>query len=221
MSIARPAPTLRTSLCLAVAVSLVGVGAAQAVTKPKPKPVCKLLVDPAADADGTFVAAGVLPISEDGVDIVSGDVAADTRFLTTVLRVKKLSTSSPTAPGGLHWKFFVTVGGEQIYTQAIAPAGGSPIFAFGKIDETSGTSTQLGPASGKIDLAKSEVRVSVPIKSLPMRVKLGTRIDTLEPNAGRYFGAPSGSPSLSDSTDTATSTKTYRVGTLSCVKPGA
>jgi hypothetical protein len=215
MTITRPA------VCLAVALTLIGAGAAHAVTKPKPKPVCNLLTDEAGDADGTFLAEGAVPQSEDSVDIVTGDVAADGKFLTTVLRVKKLSESSSTAPGGLHWKFFVTVGGQEIYTQAIAPTGAEPFFAYGQIDETSGTSKRLGDAVGKIDTVKNEVRVSVPIKSLPMSIKTGTRIDTLEPNAGRYFGSPTGSPSLSDSTDTATSGKTYRVGTLSCVKPGA
>jgi hypothetical protein len=215
MTIARPA------VCLALVASLIGAGAAQAVTKPKPKPVCNLLTDPADDADGTFIAEGVMPSSEDGVDIVSGDVVADTKFVTTVLRVKKLSTTSATAPGGLHWKFFITIAGEQIYTQAIAPTGGSPIFTFGKIDETTGSSARIGDATGKIDTVKNQVRVSVPVKLLPMTVKLGTRIDTLEPNAGRYFGAPTGSPSFSDSTDSATSSKTYKVGTLSCAgKPG-
>lgn len=212
----------RPALCLAVAVSLVGAGTAYAVTKPKPKPVCNLLTDPRDDADGTFVATGLLPASEDAVDIVSGDVAADAKFLTTVLRVKKLATSSPTAPGGLHWKVFVSVAGEEIYTQVIAPLGGSPSFAFGHIDPATGTSARDGAATGVIDSAKNEVRVSIPIKSLPMKVKTGTRIEfgPSDVNAGRYFGAPSGSPSLSDSTDVATSTKVYRAGTLSCVKPG-
>ena len=211
---------LRPALCLVIAASLVGVTAAQAATKPKPKPVCNLLTDPAGDADGTFLAEGVMPASEDGVDIVTGDVAADKKFLTTVLRVKKLTTTSPTAPGGLHWKFFITVGGEQIYTQAIAPTGGAPLFTYGKIDPTAGTSAKLGNAQGVLDTAKNEVRVSVPIGALPMKLKTGTRIDTLEPNAGRFYGAPTGSPSLSDSTDSASSSKVYRAGTLSCVTPG-
>jgi hypothetical protein len=216
MKLARPA------LCLALAASLVGAGTAYAVTKPKPKPVCNLLTDPKDDADGSFIASGIMPNTEDAVDIVSGDVAADSKFLTTVLRVKKLATSSPTAPGGLHWKVFISIAGQEIYTQVIAPLGGSPSFGYGHIDEATGTSSRDGDATGAIDTAKNEVRVSIPIKSLPMSVKTGTRIEfgPDDVNAGRYFGSPSGSPSLSDPTDTATSGKVYRAGTLSCVKPG-
>lgn len=221
MRVARPAA--RPAVCLAVAASLVAAaGTAYAATKPKPKPVCNLLTDPAGDADGTFLGEGLLPVSEDAVDIVSGDVAADTKNLTTVLRVKKLATSSPTAPGGLHWKVFISIAGEEIYTQVIAPAGGSPTFGYGHIDGTTGTSSRDGDATGKLDLAKNEVRVTVPAAALPVKLKPGTRIEFGPDavNAGRYFGSPTGSPSLSDSTDVASSSKVYRVGTLSCVKPG-
>jgi hypothetical protein len=213
-------PAFRPVLCVVLAASAGGAGLAHAATKPAPKPVCNLLTDAAGDADGTFLQEGMLPSSEDAVDIVSGDVAADTKFLTTVLRVKKLAASSATAPGGLHWKFFVTVGGSTIYTQVIAPVGGSPSFGYGHIDPTAGTSSRDGDAQGVLDLAKNEVRVSIPAGSLPVKLKTGTRIDTLEPNAGRYYGSPTGSPSLSDSTDLATSSKVFKVGQLSCVKPG-
>jgi hypothetical protein len=213
-------PAFRPILCLALVAAACGAGVAQAAKKPVVKPVCNLLTDASADADGTFLGEGMLPSSEDAVDIVSGDVAADTKFLTTVLRVKKLAASSSTAPGGLHWKFFVTVGGSTIYTQVIAPLGGSPTFGYGHIDETAGTSTRDGDAPGVLDLAKNEVRVSIPAGSLPVKLKTGTRIDTLAPNAGRYFGAPTGSPSFSDTTDAASSSKVFKVGQVSCVKPG-
>lgn len=213
----------RPVVCLAVVTSLLGAGTAYAATKPKPKPVCKLLVDPADDADGSFLATGLFPFNEDAVDILSADVAADTKKLTTVLRVKKLATSSSTAPGGMHWKVFISIAGTEIYTQVIAPVGGSPSFGYGHIDATTGTSSRDGDATGKLDLAKNEVRVTVPASALPVKLKTGTRIEfgPSDTNAGRYFGSPSGSPSLSDSTDTANGGKVYRVGTASCVKPGA
>lgn len=212
----------RPVLCLTVAVALVAAGSASAATKPKPKPksvppVCNLVVDPAGDANGTFLRDGVMPSSEDGVDIVSADVATDAKVLTTVIRVKKLTTSSASAPGGLHWKFFFTVDEVKIYTQAVAATGANPIFRFGTIDGTSGTSKSLGEAPGVLDVAKNEVRVSVPLSALPATVKAGTKINTFDLSAGRYYSA---GVSLSDATDAAASEKTYVAGALSCVTPG-
>ena len=208
---------LRPALAVAAGLSLVAGGAAVAA----PKPVCNLLTDAAGDANGVFLAEGGVPgaPSEDAVDIVSADIASTKKLVTTALRVKKLVTSSPTAPGGLHWKFFFNVGGEQVYTQAVAPAGGAVSFTFGTIDGTTGTSTSLGPAEGVLDLAKNEVRVTVPAGALPATPKLGTKITDLAPNAGRFVGNDA-ALTFSDSTDTATSDKTYTAGAASCVVPG-
>jgi hypothetical protein len=136
-----------------------------------------------------------------------------------VLRVKKLAASSPTSPGGLHWKFFFNVGGSQIYTQAVAAAGAAPVFQFGTIDPTAGTSKSLGSADGVLDLAKNEVRITVALSALPEKPKPGTQITTLAPNAGRFVGNDNVG-TFSDSTDSATSDKTYRVGSPSCVVVG-
>jgi hypothetical protein len=208
-------PVLALAVCGALAVATGVAGAA-----PKVKPVCNLLTDPAGDANGTFLQEGVAGApSEDAVDIVSGDIATQGKTLTTVLRVKKLAVSSPTAPGGLHWKFFFNVGDTKIYTQAVAAAGGTPTFAFGTIDSATGTSKSLGAASGVLDLAKSEVRVSVPVSALPERPKAGTLIGTLAPNAGRFVGNDNVG-TFSDSTDVATSDSTYKVNAPSCVAVG-
>ena len=180
---------------------------------------CNLVTDAAGDANGSFIQEGISGVpSEDAVDIISGDVATKGKTLTTVLRVKKLALSSPTAPGGLHWKFFFNVGDTQIFTQAIAATGASPTFTFGTIDETAGTSKSLGDAAGVLDMAKSEVRISVPISALPESPKPGSKINTLAPNAGRYFGSPA--VTFSDSTDVASSEKTYTAGSPSCVAVG-
>jgi hypothetical protein len=183
-------------------------------------PVCNLVTDPAGDANGTFLQEGISGVpSEDAVDITSGDVATKGKLLTTVLRVKKLAVSSPTAPGGLHWKFFFNVNDTQIYTQAVAATGAAPTFSFGTIDATAGTSKSLGEATGVLDTAKNEVRITVPLSALPETPKAGKKITTLAPNAGRFFGNDNVG-TFSDSTDLATSDKTYTVGGPSCVVVG-
>ncbi|MCW2571315.1 MAG: hypothetical protein JWO88_1373 [Frankiales bacterium] len=210
---------LRPVLASAVVAVVALTGALQAASA-KPARVCNLVTDPAGDANGTFLQEGISGVpSEDAVDITSADVATNGKLLTTVLRVKKLSASSPTSPGGLHWKFFFNVGGAQIYTQAVAATGSAPTFAFGTIDATSGTSKSLGTAEGVLDTAKNEVRVTVPLSALPERPKSGSKINTLAPNAGRFAGNDNVG-TFSDSTDSATSDKSYTVGALSCVAVG-
>jgi hypothetical protein len=210
---------LRPVLASAAIGVLVLTGAVQAASA-KPAPVCNLVTDPAGDANGSFLHDGVAGTpSEDAVDIVSADVATNAKVLTTALRVKKLATSSPTSPGGLHWKFFFNVGDTQIYTQAVAAAGAAPTFTFGTIDPTAGTSTSLGSADGVLDTAKNEVRVSVPLSALPEKPKPGSKINTLAPNAGRFVGNDNVG-TFSDPTDKATSDKTYTTGAPSCVVPG-
>jgi hypothetical protein len=56
-------PVLRPILCLSLAAALGGAGVAQAAKKPVVKPVCNLLTDAPDDADGTFIAEGVMPSS--------------------------------------------------------------------------------------------------------------------------------------------------------------
>jgi hypothetical protein len=204
------------ALCLAAAGSLLFVGAADAAKKPPP--VCNLLTDSPDDAKSSIAKDGTYPTNLDATDIVSGDIATDTKNLTTVLRVKKLATTATDAPGGLHWKFFFNDGGTNVWTQAVAPTAGAVVFRYGQIDPVTGSSASLGTVTGVIDTAKNEVRVTVPMQSLPVPLKAGTKIDTLAPNAGRYFSA---GVSYSEPTDAATSEKTYTVGALSCVKPGA
>jgi hypothetical protein len=208
---------VRPALALAVGTGLLVAGTAGAVTKPKP--VCNLVKDDAGDASDSFIASGVYPTNLDAVDIVSADVATNAKKLTTVIRVKKLATSDPTAPGGLHWKFFFNVGDTQIWTQALAPPGSAPSFRYGTIDGTTGTSKSLGDAlSGALDTAKNEIRVTISLSDLPDKPKPGSKLTTLAPNAGRYYSA---GVSLSDSTDSAEGSKSYTVGAPSCVKVGA
>jgi hypothetical protein len=207
-------PLLALGVCAALAAT---AGVAGAAT-PKVKPACNLLTDAAGDATGSFIAEGLPTPNEDAVDIVSGDVATKGRVLTSVLRVKKLSESSLSAPGGLHWKFFFNVDGTQVFTQAVAEAGAAPTFVIGTIDEATGTSTTLGDVTGVIEVAKNEVRVTAPFSILPATPKPGSKITSLEPNAGRYVNAVA--VSFSDSTDTATSSNSYTVGAPSCVAVG-
>jgi hypothetical protein len=206
-------PVLAIGACVALAAA---TGVASAA--PTAKPVCNLLTDAAGDATGSFIAEGLPTPNEAAVDIVSGDVATKGRTLTTVLRVAKLSESSLSAPGGLHWKFFFDVAGTQVFTQAVAAAGSAPAFTVGTIDETTGTSTTLGDVTGVIDVAKNEVRVTAPFSILPATPKPGSRISGLLPNAGRYVNGVAFT--FSDSTDNASSDKSYTVGAASCVPVG-
>ena len=117
--------------------------------KHRPKPVCKLVTDRSGDAKGTGTAL-TTPSSDANLDIISADVATNATTLTGVVRVSKLATSDSTAPAGWQYQVVFSVGG---YTDTVEVVVGP-----------SGTSWNGGKGTGKIDAAKKEVRISVPLR---------------------------------------------------------
>jgi hypothetical protein len=208
----------RTALCLALAGSLLGAGVAGAATrpKPKPKPVCNLVTDDKGDADQGLTSAS----SQPAWDIVSADVATDTKNITTVIRVAKLSKAVSDDPLGSQWRFDFTVDGIKLFTQATSTPFGDA-FTIGYSDTTSHGFASSG-ATGVFDTAKNEVRVTAPLSSTSSKatIKVGTKLTALEASDGDYVNTAGGSPSGSFQADDALGAKSYTGGVLSCVKVG-
>lgn len=141
-----------------------GVAAAAPKAKPKPvKPVCNLVADAAGDAEVNGVPGGA------GDDIVGGDVASDGTTLTGVVRMAGLAANDPEWLNGRSYFLEFTAPGspDVLYLQARAyPTGVIYSYGYSGVDPTSGinTSYSLGPATGVIDVAAKEVRVSAPVK---------------------------------------------------------
>ena len=203
---------------VALLAGIVAIGAIATSASAKSAAVCNVVEDAKGDANGSFVADGLPLPSEDAIDILSADLATNSKTITAVIRVAKLSTTVATSPQGIHGKFIFTAPGTDfpLYLQATTDPANGPTFSAGYID---GISNGLGAATGVFDTAANEIRISAPLSifSAQTKIKNGTKLSSFEVNTGRYvyFGA-----SFSDSTDSAVGAKSYSVGAASCVKVG-
>lgn len=214
-------PPSRPLVLLAASAALVtGAAAASAAPKkPAPvKPVCNLVVD---DAGDTFLlrnqeVPGVYGPQEDALDIVSADLASDTKRITAVIRVKKLATTIATGVGQGYEAQFLNDGENTLYLSATI-TNGTQAFSVGFRDPTANTATSLGDASGVFDLAKNEVRISAPVSAFSAQgtgVKPGTLLSIGTITASRNLVA------VNVFADVNEGGTTYKAGAPSCVKPG-
>lgn len=181
-------------------------GSASAATKPAPK-VCKLITD----ATGDVTPAGP------SLDIVSGDVASDaaTKKITAVIRVAGgLGASEPTAPTGRTWRIQFThpSSDKPLYLLASQEPTGTT-FEFGTI---SGNFLDgQGTATGVIDAAKNEVRITAPSAFDGLaKLTAGSKVTSISAVTQRRFVV------LLTAGDSAIATKSYTLGAASCVAVG-
>jgi hypothetical protein len=217
---------MRPAVAVLFATSVLAGGAA--VAAPAAAPVCNLVQDA---KDDTFAlryqetihdlgGPGLYGPAEPALDIVSADVAADAKTITAVLRVNKLAKSASSAPGGLAFRVQFSAPGEDdenMYLSATTTGTADTVVA-GTRAITANLSTKLADATGVFDLAKNEIRISVPLATFAAQgVKAGTPLsfDGLDQTSARL--TPTGTSSFAD---VALSDKTYKVGAPSCVVPG-
>lgn len=220
-------PLRRPVLAIAVGLSLLLAGAATAAPAKAPakakaaKAVCNLFSDPKGD---TFAlrsqdTAGQYGPQEDGLDIVSGDLASDATTLTGVLRVANLSAAVPTSPGGVSFdiNFLSGASDAPLYIRAVVTAAGSTAEA-GTRETLVATSlpTPLGAGTVIVDKPKNEVRFSFPLALFASvgGLKPGAKLVFGDVTTGRAIGA------RAVFADVASQVKGYAVGARSCVIPG-
>ena len=187
--------------CVLALTSLSAHAATKKKKKPAPpKPVCNLITDPKGD-----VSTG-----DSSLDIVSADVATNATTITGVIRVAKLASPDVMAPEGMFFQINFTGSagqtGQHLDAQLL-PTGN--VF-------------QGGAGTGVVDLAKSEIRISVPLSQW-------TAASTIVPGPPFHnfiVYADHGNPvvaapdTFTAAGDTATSKSTYTPGTPSCVAVG-
>lgn len=230
---------MKTRACLlATTVVLTGgVGAAGLVPSAlaaHAKPVCNLVVDPAGDAEVAGVPGG------SGDDILSGDFASDGVLLTGVVRMAGLSANDPEwLNGRAYFAEFTAPGSKDVlFLQARAyPTGVIYSYGYSGVDPTSGVNTSytLGAATGVVDVAKKEVRITAPVKGFvdgaKAKIAKGAKIGGLGTRVYRQGGqglvpsqtvggvrVPVGGLNLL--LDEAAGTGSYVLGTASCVAVG-
>lgn len=179
---------------------------AHAATKKKkkkpapPKPVCNLITDPKGD-----VSTG-----DQSLDVLSADVATNATMITGVIRVAKLANPDTMSPQGTFYSIRFTAGSSQTGQNLdiqLAPTGNT---------------FEGGAGTGVVDLAKNEIRISVPLSHWTGN----TALSPGPPLHDFIVYADLGNDVLATPTtftaagDTATSKATYAPGTPSCVAVG-
>ena len=152
----------RSATLLATSLLLLGV-AGHATAAPAKKPVCNLVSDATGDANVNGVPGGA------GDDIVSADFGSDAKTLTGVVRMAGLAANDPEwLNGRAYFAEFTAPGSPDVlFVQARAyPTGVIYSYGYSGVDPTSGVNTSytLGQATGVVDVAKKEVRISAPVK---------------------------------------------------------
>lgn len=210
---------LRPVLALAVCASVVAGGAAVAAPKkPAVKPACNLVVDVKGDGTGfVFTDASYLP-NDANLDLISGDIASNAKTVTAVIRTDALTLSDSSSPTGRAYYANFTVGEVALHLSAALDGSGEATYSAG-FTETRRKS--LGEATGVIDVAKKEIRISAPLSIFAEKaaIKPGTKITDLNLLAQRYVGNRSVG-GVTPSADAAEGGKTYVAGAPSCVAVG-
>lgn len=206
--------TMRRLIAVAAAACMLSALPAQAATKPKPKPKkpsCKLVLDAEKDAGALSNPNGAT--YDPALDVMSADVASNAKFLTWVIRVKKLTKSDTMSPVGQRFTTSFTVGTSSVPLNVNIDAQGHVFFPPGAVNTF-------------FDEGKSEIRFTMPMSVLPQALPAGTIMRNFQVSTATSVGLdpatfPSGGIPLSP-VDTAlsSSTTSYVAGWPSCVAIG-
>lgn len=196
------------------------MASAEAAAKPKPKPVCKNLTDDKGDV--VFAQASNATAYEDeALDIVSADLGSNAKTITAAIRVVKLAVPAQTSLATTYELRFTLPAGDPVFVLwANVPAGGAPTFGVGTVGDPTGQgavdlSTSTGTATGVVDIAHNEIRISAPLSAIA-GAKNGLKVGLDQAVAkrtvpGQYYGRFA---------DDGSGGKRYVLGTPSCVKVG-
>lgn len=236
---------IRLCTAIAVGLSLALVGPAVAAAKVP----CKLITDAPGDAYPinsahihdtiqTEVPVNVPafpPVtqgpSSDVLDVLSADLATDKRTITAVIRVKKLAITAPSAaPTGISWFMNFSADGADFKFAAHTDPTGAQYFDASYSAATGG-SLYGGGVTGKLDLAKNEVRISAPVSLLANQatIKRGVKITKISAGAANEVAVFDKTARLTDggifewaiiNADRAVTSKSYIAETKTCVTPG-
>jgi len=201
-------------------IALVAAVAAGLPTGPARAAACNQVTDKAGDAQDVAGANGSL-------DILSADLGSDNTSLTAVIRLKKLTDSSPTTPQARNYyvlfstrnpaaRMFLTVTLYQAGVARYAWGTVGPVDPLGALTLYDDGSGVLHRATGFVDLVKNELHVTALVSDLAAKggVKPGTQIDKLEAATFYQLGG------FIFESDKALGKGSYIAGSPSCVTPG-
>ena len=209
---------------LAVVVVALGVAASATPSLAGTSRSCLVIRDAAGDAtDQPHLA--VPGVNQPDLDIVSADVASDARSVTTVVRVQDLGTAleAPGRRNQYRFSFHLGYYGDVV-TYAYRGVDGEK-FNVTVPTEGEETTKTLLPATGVFDVARNEVRVTIPLKQASGNrgMRKPTYFTKLAAESFRGAGAVAGvagGVGVATGIDHASSGGRYLAGSPSCVQVG-
>jgi hypothetical protein len=200
---------------LAVAAPVTGGTASSAAPPP-----CRIVTDPSGDE-------AYAPTHLPSLDIVSADLSSNATTLTGVVRVKNYDYANELGYRNYYLIFNVPYSHKVVFLDAAERIGDAAEpyynFRFGLVEGSSGTTNDYVERSdpgvfGAVDATKGEIHVSVPLSAL---AKLGVTIKPKAPLTNIHAETVVVRGSFSKDIDVATTSRTYRASSPSCVKPGS
>ncbi|HEX8001207.1 MAG TPA: hypothetical protein VF519_00765 [Mycobacteriales bacterium] len=156
---------MRRSLVLLAALCAV-TSAAPAVAAPRPaKRACGLVQDPKGDTSSPMPDREL----DAQLDVLSADVATDTKNVTVVLRLANLTAADPANPQGRVYEFDFTAAEKNFIVLGNLLPGGNSFAVFRsdtRFEEGKGgarAATGIGEATGVVDTVAKEVRMTAPL----------------------------------------------------------
>ncbi len=172
---------------------------------------CNIIKDDKGDAE-------VLTSSDDAIDIVSADLAANGKEVAAVIRVVKLKKTTEQSPFGIALTIRWTAPGfdKPLFMRGTTTVGGADKLAYGYQDGNRLIS--LGDAIGIFDMDKSELRISTFTKNFAAQAKLasGEKLTAVVADGAAIYGSPAAA-TLSLTADDAAAKAPVVVGTESCI----
>lgn len=224
---------MRRTAMLVASLAVLTAGS-PAFAAPKPKPSCGLVKDAAGDTSSPAPDKAL----DAQLDITSADVATDSKNVTVVVRLSALTAADPANPQGRVYEFDFTAQEKNFIVMGSLLPGGNSFSVF--ISDTrfeegkSGAraATGIGSATGVVDVAAKEVRMTAPLSVFDGYANLrgGTlyylsawtyRANGMSAQPALEQGSVEITSSLGIGVDQAWGRKSYyRAGNPSCVKPG-
>lgn len=225
---------MRRSLPLVAAVAALAAGAPAFAAPRPPGKVCGLVRDAAGDTSSPAPDKAL----DSQLDITSADVATDKKNVTVVLRLAALAAADPANPQGRVYEFDFTAAEKNFIVMGSLLPGGNSYSVFisdTRFEEGKGgarAATGIGSATGVVDVAAKELRITAPLSVFDPHANLRSGY-LYHLSAWTYrANGMSAQPALEQATievttsfgigvDQAWGRKSYyKAGAASCVRPG-
>lgn len=196
---------------------------------PKPAKSCRLVTDPAGDANGISVGAPAPSVhagpSIDALDILSIDLGTGNKTMVWLMQVKKLSVTSASAPSGMFWAVRFTIRRTTFTASAHSDLVGGISYDL-SYASAAGGGTVPGALVGTFDRARSQLRLTVRVATIagwepaPLSAKITgiggtTGQEILTRGMSAYTGS-SAPPDASDAVDWTTGDVSRTPGRSGC-----